>query len=377
MSLTLGLMDLTQSDQVGQNPPDLVEPFNRKFLAGVAIRSQWSRIQGVEAHYNLDHFNNAAALSTSTGQKWSALITAGVTTPSWVYDAGAYRFYVTEDVGPPPRVSPMPLPWDTVFQTKWFAFLDHWVGLFGSHPKFAYVVMGGFGRRAESFFVTTAADQAALDIKAITDGFSSSVVNGVTVPPGMTAWLSGSKTVLNKYGALFPNTPFICDLGAPAPTAAGNAVLQALCDHGDANFRANFAVKSDGLATNGPPTNSIGALEVEALSDHALPGFQFGKAQHGDVTKVTKSLDRGLGFRGKFVEVYDGDCRDPGLMGILTDYNLRYIAVGGGIEPPPPPPPPDPDPVPDPVPNNPPTPVHRHRKRQRHFMPGRSFPNRR
>lgn len=387
--LGVGIMYLTNSDQAGDPIHDLNgDPeWTNPYVSGVALRTSWERLEPHE-HANASDFywgflDQGVTLAAQYHKKLSILVTAGVTTPDWVYDAGAESFNVTvatmtlNDSGALPQatitvqkmnneiVAPgtiyvltnlglqtvtytsvvgnsftgcaggtgtvinnsdvlykqlMPLPWDAVFQAKWSAFLTAFATRYGS-AGLSYIVMGGFGRRAESFFVSTAADQAALDAVAIADGFAASTVNGVPVPAGMTAWLNGATFVVGQYGVKFPNTTFQLDLGAPAPTTAGNAVLQALCDYGSTTFKKTFSVKSDGLSyPNGPPNNSIGVTEVKKLSPTYKVGYQFGLPA-SDPTDADNTLRRGIGFGAHFIEVYAGNCDNPAMASALDAAN--------------------------------------------------------
>ena len=196
----IGIMYLENSDAVGDpihnwsTDPALTNPL----VQGIALRTQWGRVEPHE-HANADDFywdflDQGVALAAAHGKKVSILVTAGVTTPQWVYDAGAPFFNVTEQYGyssitdgvttagsttvtsagntaawdssysiglqisggsipagatiiavnssssvtisAPATVSatgaaivtaqitPMPLPWDPVFQAKWGAFIQ-------------------------------------------------------------------------------------------------------------------------------------------------------------------------------------------------------------------------------------------------------------
>ena len=156
-----GNMYLLPSDQVEKPLPDLatLPCWANDEVHGIAFRTQWSRVEPSEHNYFWDVLDQCASLAEANGKTFSILVTAGVTTPQWVFDAGATKFEVSEENG---SVGSMPVPWDKVFQNKWSSFVSALATRYGSNPNLVYVVMGGFGRRAESFFVTTEEDQAAL-----------------------------------------------------------------------------------------------------------------------------------------------------------------------------------------------------------------------
>ena len=94
----IGIMYLTNSDAVGDpihnwsNDPALTNPFAQ----GIALRTQWGRVEPHEHadanDFYWDFLDQGVALAAANGKKVSILVTAGVTTPQWVYDAGAPLF---------------------------------------------------------------------------------------------------------------------------------------------------------------------------------------------------------------------------------------------------------------------------------------------
>jgi hypothetical protein len=382
----IGIMYLENSDAVGDpihdwtDDPALTNPF----VQGIALRTQWGRVEPHE-HANANDFywdflDQGVALAAAHGKKVSILVTAGVTTPQWVYDAGAPLFMVTEQYGyssitdgvttagstrvrsagntagwdssdsiglqisggsipagativavnssssvtisapatqsathlaiVTAQISPMPLPWDPVFQAKWGAFVQAFAARYGSAPNLAYVVMGGPGRRAESYFCFTADDMNYF----------------INTLGGLPNWQQGVQWIIDQYGTYFPNTPFILDMASPIPTTDGTASLQAMCDYGVARYPGNhFGVKSDGLLyPSGPPNGSIGATEVSLLCPTSTVGYQFFLPQGEAIDPVTGrlmldlGLARGIGFGAHFIEVYASDCDDPLLASVIA-----------------------------------------------------------
>ena len=94
----IGIMYLENSDAVGDPIHNwATDPaLTNQFVQGIALRTQWGRVEPHE-HANADDFywdflDQGVALAAAHGKKVSILVTAGVTTPQWVYDAGAPLF---------------------------------------------------------------------------------------------------------------------------------------------------------------------------------------------------------------------------------------------------------------------------------------------
>lgn len=285
-----GVMYLTKSDSVAKplSTDKLAPAFANQHVNGVAIRTQWNRAEPKEGQMYWAWLDKGVSSAKATRKKIGILVTAGVTTPTWVCQADPTAcFRITEKAG---LTSTMGIPWNPTFQAKWGAFIRKLGARYNG--QVAYVVMGGPGRRAESFFVYTAKDIAAFNAMG-----------------GLPKWEQAVKWIIDQYAAAFPNTPFMLDLGSPIPTKAGDDSLQSVCNYGKAKYPGRFWTKSDGLAKSGPPSGSIGAKEIKITGG----GYQFGLPQKGQpdaVASMKTSLDRGISFGAKLLEVYAEDCDD-------------------------------------------------------------------
>ena len=200
------------------------------------------------------------------------------------------------------KIEPMPLPWDPIFQQKWSAFIQTFAARYGSAANLVYVVMGGPGRKEESYFCFTDDDM---------DYFINTL-------GGLPNWEAGVKWIIDQYGTYFPNTPFILAMASPIPTSDGDDSIQAVCDYGAAQYPGNhFGVMSCGLQYPGGPDNgSMGVTEVRLLSPISTVGYQFFLPQEGAIDPVTGrlmldlGLERGIGFGAHFIEVYAEDMDD-------------------------------------------------------------------
>jgi hypothetical protein len=213
-NLGIGIMNLTHSDSAEEPSKPLDDAFSNQVVDGVAVRTQWGRVQPSQNQFYGTYLDSAKTLSAQHGKEFSILVVAGVGTPQWVYDQGAYKFPVHEKSG---ASGYMPLPWDPVFQKCWRKFLESFFKRYGGHSNLAYVAMSGFSRKAESNFVDTPEDIAALDAKAREDGFAD----------GMEAWVTGAKWVIDQYGKLCPSTvTFILVMGSPLPGPDGESEIR-------------------------------------------------------------------------------------------------------------------------------------------------------
>jgi hypothetical protein len=216
-------------------------------------------------------------------------------------------------------ISPMPLPWDPIFQQKWGAFIQAFAARYGNNPNVAYVTMGGAGRRRESYFCFTPYDMAYF----------------INTLGGLPNWQAGVQWIIDQYGTYFPNTPFILAMADPIPTPDGDTALKAVCDYGAAQHPGNhFGVMSCGLQyPNGPNNGSMGVTEVELLSPISTVGYCFYGPQGPYTDPATGrfmldlGLERGFNFGAHFIEVYALDCNIPILAPVLATWGARMTAT--------------------------------------------------
>jgi len=301
-----GIFYLLKADSVNSPSRNLAkEPcWTNPYVQGVLLRTHWNKIQPSEEAVNWSFFDQGVALAEQYDKRVGLLVTAGVTTPEWVYAAGASRFTLRKLRDP--KSSPnQPLPWDPVFQAKWGNVIRALGERYDGNPRVAYVVMGGSGRKAESFFASAAEDVAAFDQLG-----------------GLTSWKTGVEWITDQYATHFSGTPFLLDLGAPVPSAQGRTALADVCSYAIAAYPHRFGVKSDGLSAN-YDLNAFGAREVSALSGSTTVGFQMSLPSkralnpHGGFL-LADALNRGIGLGAHFIEVYAVDCNDPVQAQVLT-----------------------------------------------------------
>jgi hypothetical protein len=90
----VGNMYLLPSDSVDKPIKDLstLPCWENDDVHGIAFRTQWSRVEPSEGSFFWSNLDLCASLAEANGKTFSILVTAGVTTPQWVFDAGATRF---------------------------------------------------------------------------------------------------------------------------------------------------------------------------------------------------------------------------------------------------------------------------------------------
>ena len=313
-----GIIYLLKADRADSPSRHLsTEPcWTNPHVDGVLLRTHWNKIQPRPGDIDWSFLDQGVALAAKYHKKVGLLITAGVTTPRWVYAAGARRFTV-EKMGKPMGSVPMqqPLPWDPVFKAKWGEVIREFGARYDSNPQVAYVIMGGSGRKAESFFASAPED----------------VVEFYRIG-GLASWKAGVEWITDQYAKQFRSTPFLLDLGAPVPNPQGRAALADVCEYGAKTYPHRFGVKSDGLTAN-YNLSSFGAKEVRSLTDATTVGFQMSLPSKGRVNPqggslLGDALKFGISCGAHFIEVYAVDCNNPFEQGILDQASDQLKKIG-------------------------------------------------
>ena len=310
-----GIFCLLAADRVERPFPDLAsEPcWTNPNVQRVSLRSNWDKIEPSDGKFDWTFFDEGVRLAAQHHKKISMSITAGVTTPAWVYAAGAYRWDINRlrRTGGADPLS-QPLPWDSVFQAKWSEFIRAFGARYDNVSELVYVVMGGPGRKAEGFFVNSPADIARLESMG-----------------GLSRWVQGSEKIVDHYASAFSKTPFILAMGPPIPGAAGQAALSQLIDYASQQYSGHFGVMSDGLRP-AYALSSIGARTVRALSSRQPVGFQMLIPSKGGMLmsegSLEDALNRGVALGAHFLEVYAADCRDPNQAAVLQRVGAKLSA---------------------------------------------------
>src|SRR5437667_8040680 len=382
----IGLMYLKNADSLG----DPIHDWSRDpaptnpYVQGIALRTHWDRVEPHE-HANADDFywnylDQGVAAAAAHGKKVSISVTAGVTCPQWLFDAGSPAFYVTEQYGYSAITDGVTTAGSTTVISAgdtagWDS--DVSVGLQisgGSIPAGATIVAVN---SSSNVTISAPATQSATGVAITTAqilpmplpwdpifqqkwgafiqalaaryGNNPNLAYVVMGGPGrrqeayfcftpddmdyfnntlggLPNWELGVKWIIDQYGTYFPNTPFMLAMANPIPTDDGQNSLEAVVAYGAAQYPGNhFGVMSCGLQyPDGPDPNANGSIEIPLLSPTSTVGYCFYGPQGPYTDPVTGrfmldlGLERGFNFGSHFIEVYSSDCNDPVLAPVLT-----------------------------------------------------------
>src|SRR6266480_3414710 len=333
----IGLMYLENADSLGDPIHDWSKdpaPTN-PYVQGIALRTHWDRVEPHE-HANADDFywnylDQGVAFAAAHGKKVSISVTAGVTCPQWLFDAGSPAFYVTEEYGYSAITDGVTTAGSTTVisagdTAAWDSDVSE--GLFisgGSIPAGATIVTVNSSsnvtisapatQSATGVAITTAQIEPmplpwdpvfqqkwGAFVQALGARYGSAanlayVVMGgpgrrqeayfcftdydmdyfINTLGGLPNWEAGVEWIIDQYGTYFPNTPFLMGTADPIPTPEGHDSLKAVVDYGIAQYPGNhFGIMSCGLQyPDGPENGSVGATYVPLMCPVSTVGYQF------------------------------------------------------------------------------------------------------
>jgi len=293
-----GIIRLFSTDVA--NPEDSPSWTNPN-LDGMRLRPIWRKVQPTQATLDWSSIDEIMELAAQNGKFIGLSVTAGVTTPQWVYDTGATKYHLQDGSD-----RSMPIPWDAAFMTQWSSLVREIGRRYDGNPTLGYVVMSGFGQEIETCLAQTHADVTAL-----------------TALGGMPSWILAAQQLIQLYAEAFPTTPFFITAANPfgRNNAEGLAALQQVIDWGVATYPGRFGIMNATLNANSN-TLYYPNLAIYTYYRTQPTGFQTLCSAARDPRRLGGTLEQaltaGVQLGAKFVEVYQLDADDPANQEVLA-----------------------------------------------------------
>jgi hypothetical protein len=268
--------------------------WNNQNLDGVRLRPIWSDLAPSSGTIDWSSIDAIFDIAADHGKIVGLSVSAGINTPDWVYDAGAYKYEV---LGGDSEDETMPLPWDSVFQSKWLPFVRAMGKRYDGKPSLRYIVISGVCQVLETNMSGSAADDAALAALG-----------------GIDAWVAATKKIISVYARAFPTTPFFVTASRVFTNDIDNVALKAVIDWGVATYPGRFGIMN---TTLNPDSSTVyyPNLAIYTYRDTQPVGFQMLCSSIKDPRRLGGTLDEalsaGVELGGEFVEVYQSDADDP------------------------------------------------------------------
>ena len=200
---------------------------------GIRMQIRWQDYEPTEGNYLwVSNPNNDldTALATAGGAKKfiGISVAAGAYCPTWIFNSPTPKVYPFAITAPTGGNAFMPLPWDTVFNTK----LSNFINALGTHiasltsaTTLRYVMVTGIGRDVGmdtwclSSSEFTAMDNLAKVPPSGYPGLTTGNTNGMATSNG--TYIPAVENIVGYFIAAFPTTPVILQSAPPYPVAQG------------------------------------------------------------------------------------------------------------------------------------------------------------
>ena len=279
--------------------PENDPSWNNTNLDGVRLRPIWSDLAPSRGVYDWSSVDRIFAIAAQHGKFVGLSVAAGLYTPQWVYDAGAYEYTLLDGTH-----QSMTLPWDPVFQSKYLPFIREMGRRYDGNPSLRYIVMGGLGQNIESYLSKSDADDAAL-----------------TALGGLDAWVAAAEQIISVYAAAFPTTPFFITASRVLTNDYDQVALKEVLEWAVATYPGRFGIMNATLNANSS-TAYYPNLAIYTYRDTQPVGFQMLCSSINDPRRLGGTLDEaltaGVDLGAEYVEVYQSDADAPANQPVLA-----------------------------------------------------------
>jgi len=333
----VGIGMLTSSNEIAANWSNgTYYGWDNPDVRFVRARFTWDFIQPNGNDTTGPGWDSLAALfaqAHAKNKRVSLNIGAGTNTPQPVYDAGATKYNI---IG---TTLYEPLPWETAFQTPYFALIDLLGARYGNDSLFANLWACGFMQAGDMLFGGTA------------DESSTTGMPHIGYPSVDAAYIAGAEAVLTHTMNALPLQKVMVNYVRAFPSAQGltdattvkNFLIDSWPTRGGSGVSAIYA--ASGFGAPAPPTQNghgypHGGQQVQPCNVHGAfnPNVYQGTPPPGQTIKGA-FLDMGGNARaGKivngvllggnlFIEVYQSDLQDATIQSVLASENALYDSI--------------------------------------------------
>jgi len=286
-----GVYDLNGMEQ-SFRPAVLSAPFVR----GLSPRVRWRTVEPAEGRYDWSYLDEVFQIAARYNKKIILRVHPGLSTPEWVYQAGAQRLQS------PGRPASMPAPWDPIYLAKWTNFVRVLGNRYGSNPALYAVAAAGPTMGSVEFHL--------LGPKQEWERV------GYTPTKVLNAW----KTCIDAFAAAFPNKAIA--LNITFQILGDQELPQQIINYGLNSYGRRVILQGNWLSADTPPQR----LQVmRQLSRQTTVGFQM-LGTSGRIGNLRKAIENGLAGGASYLEIYQSDLIKPSFRGDI-EYAARQLQI--------------------------------------------------
>ena len=293
-----------------------LQALNNPFMSGVALQIRWRDIESVQGKPDWTKLDQLFAAAESS-KKWvQLLIFPGFFSPPWTMEGAQTEMFAIQYGPGTGRMERLPLPWDRVYLTHWFAFLKQLSERYGKSIAFRVVAAAGPTSVSAEFTLPSKPNDVQMWRNV-----------GYTPSKYEEAW----QKVFHMYATDFPNQYVSLSLGfglnindqGKQDGRARKPTRDAIIDEGMRVLGRRFALQNSNL--DGNPERAHGPHGVPfviSYNGRIVTGFQLRTscvrnsgnmgAEGNPPLALRKSINRGMkpnsaGQHVNYLEIYEPD----------------------------------------------------------------------
>jgi len=305
-----------------------LQALNNPYISGVAFQIRWSDVEPVQGNPDWSKLDQLFAAAESS-KKWvQLLIFPGFFSPPWALE-GVQTLTFTLQYGPGSgTVEKLPMPWDSVYLDRWFAFVKRLSDRYGKSPAFRVIAAAGPTSVSAEYTLPSTPEDVQKWLGA-----------GYTPRRYLAAW----QKTLPAYAADFPNQYVSVSLGfglniddrGKLDAVERQRTRQAVIDEAMAVLGHRFVLQFsnlDGFPGAGPGPRAVDF--VIGYNGRVITGLQLRTscernsgnmgAEGNPALALKKSIDIGMqpnsaGQHINYLEIYEPDVLADDLQPGLRD----------------------------------------------------------
>jgi hypothetical protein len=281
---------------------------------GIVIRTFWSNVQPAPDRFDWTFIDSQVRAASASGKKVILLVLPGAFTPLWALQGVQSAQFVVDYGFVQGTTVTLPMPWDSTYLNRWFAFVRVLGQRYDSNPAVVNVPATG---------PTSISEEMSLPNNPTAVAKWKQL--GYTLQKYEGAW----QQTLAAHVQSFPTTQISLTFypGLPIPDASAETATRVdVASIAFTNNGQHVAFQENGLSAR-KAAPSLGYDLVQQYSTTTTVGFEMGTSatekpdQMGGTTAASAlqaSVDLGLKAGIKFLEIYEKDELNPALQSILT-----------------------------------------------------------
>jgi len=304
-----------------------LQALNNSFMSGVAVQINWRDIEPVEGKPNWSRLDALFAAAESSN-KWVRLsVFPGFFSPAWALEGAktdVFEIQYGPGHGTPAK---LPMPWDRVYLSRWFAFMRQVAERYGDSPAFRAI--GAAGPTSVSDEMTLPVSRPAIQ-KWLSDGY--------TPAKYLDAW----EEVFQVYARSFPNQ--CVSLSGPDLPILESGRLnrpermrakQDIVERAMRAFGRRLAIQSNDLHAGHAAVEAMDNTDfINSYSGRIITGFEMRGGSQGPIASqimgaegnpplaLRRSIDKGMapnsvGRHINYLEIYEGDVLSADMQPVL------------------------------------------------------------